>query len=242
MTGAYDLLQNAASDITQYTTGSRFRNRFCFKNQKLQSGKDLVPGTDGKTQAKIQCRLCHKWDHYANQCAHKKLVQFAQVLLAQQGMNLINPDCLLLDSCSTISVCCNPKLVQHIRACAPGDGITVMTNGGSQTFNKVADLNILPVEVHFNQDSLANILALSDVANLPGARITMDTLEERVILLHYNDQIFKFKECVDGLYYYDTSKTKSPVSQYSSASSFVQTVCGNKAFLTKRDIEGADSA
>ena len=177
MTGAYDLLQNSASDITQYTTGSRFRNRFCFKNrwvgnvsftQKLQRGKDLVPGTDGKTQAKIQCRLCHKWDHYANQCAHKKLVQFAQVLLAQKGMNLINPDWLLLDSCSTVSVCCNPKLVQHIRACAPGDGIPVMTNGGSQTFNKVADLNILPVEVHFNRDFLANILALSDVANLPG--------------------------------------------------------------------------
>ena len=82
VTAAYDMLQNAAGDITQYTTGSKTRfSRFRFRNRRAgnvtftQTGQDnseLVAGTDRKLHPKIQCRLCHKWGHYANQCAHKK--------------------------------------------------------------------------------------------------------------------------------------------------------------------------
>jgi hypothetical protein len=34
----------------------------------------------------------------------------------------------------------------------------------------------------------------------------MNTLEERAILVHFDDgKVIKFKECDDGLYYFDTA-------------------------------------
>ena len=252
LTAAYDLLQRIANDFTIYTTGSSRFSRFKAKAQKrlgaisfLQSSgeetDDLVPGRDGKIHPKIVCHNCHKRGHYSNQCPNNRK-QFAHFTLTQNKMQVVNKHWLLLDSCSTVSVCCNPQMVQHIRECAPGQGITVLTNGGSQSFNKTADLNCLPIEVHYNAESMANILSLSDVANLEGARITMDTDVERAIVLHYKGDTLKFKECIDGLYYLDIRsmhKTKSEVTNYSS---FTSTVAENKKLFTKKDVKGADSA
>ena len=124
--------------------------------------------------------------------------------------------------------------------CLPGKGVTVITNGGSQHFGAEADLSIFPMKVYFNSDSMANILSLSDIANLEGARLTMDTEVERAIRLHLNSQIFIFRECADGLYYWDSSdKPKHSVSNYPS---FAQTVRYNKLFYSKREIQGADYA
>ena len=87
---------------------------------------------------------------------------------------------------------------------------------------------------------MANILSLSDIANLEGARLTMDTEIERAIKLHLNSQVFTFHECADGLYYWNSNrKHKHPVSNYPS---FAQTVRHNKLFYSKREIQGADYA
>ena len=117
-------------------------------------------------------------------------------------------------------------------------------------FNQTADLKLLPMKVHFKKDSLANILSLSDVANLKGARITMDSEIEHAIILYHNDKVLKFKECRDGLYYLDTSLEKSNYSNsiittYSNTlqkPSLVQTVNSNKEFFTKSEIDKADKA
>jgi hypothetical protein len=164
-------------------------------------------------------------------------------------MEVIDPNWILLDTCSTVSVCCNPNLVQNIKPIANNDGMTIVTNGGSQYFNETADLKLLPMKVHFKEDSLANILSLSDVANLPGARITMDSEVEHAILLYYNDNVLKFRECRDGLYYFDTSFEqnnyyKPTITAYSDRvkPSLVQTVNSNKEFFTKSEIAKADAA
>ena len=99
--------------------------------------------------------------------------------------------------------------------------------------------------MHFNPKSLANILSLSDVANLPEARITMDTALDRSILLHYDTQVFKFCECDDGLYYYDTSSVNHSnplLTNYSLPVSLAQSVSVNKSSFTRKQIEGADRA
>ena len=66
----------------------------------------------------------------------------------------------------------------------------------------------------------------------------MDTTKERAItVVMANGTEYKFNECPDGLYYYDTaenikgkySKTKSIVTPYS----FAMTVSENKSFLLK---------
>ena len=43
---------------------------------------------------------------------------------------------------------------------------------------------------------------------MKGSRITMDTFEERDITVHYDNNAYKFKEHVGGLYYMDTDEIK----------------------------------
>ena len=259
MTKAYDLLQHISGDVTNYekvhTRGSRFRfkNKGRFSHlsftQRGQSTSEATPGNDGRVFKHIDCYNCGKKGHYANNCPVKKNITLAHFTLTQKQLELINKKWILLDSCSTVSVCCNPDLVSDVLPCKRGGAITVVTNGGVQDFNEEATLKLLPLKVHFNEQSLANIVALSDVANMPGARVTMDTDKERAILLHFEDKVIRFEECGDGLYFFDTSTlnnqtNKNSLTHYSddSPSSFVQTVSNNKSYFKKSDIEGADRA
>ena len=66
---------------------------------------------------------------------------------------------LLLDTCSKDSIDSNAELVPDIQDCTHDNNLTVITNGGSQTFDKIASLKIFPLYIHLNYDSMANILA-----------------------------------------------------------------------------------
>ena len=62
---------------------------------------------------------------------------------------------------------------------------------------------------------MANILAIKDVSSIPGVHISTDSRKERAIMMEYKNQIIKFQECRDGLYYYDTAnKFISNVNSY----------------------------
>ena len=249
---AYDLLQRVSNDLYQKNMQSQSkagrRSIFCrlkkigdvsFTQKGMNS--ELVPGRDGKVHAGIVCHNCNKEGHYSNQCPHsKKKVALAHFTLAQNKLELINRDWILLDTCSTVSVFCNSGLVNNIKECKPGAGLTVVTNGGAQSYDHEANLNFLPMPVFYNAHSIANILSLADVANLPNTKITMDTSKAKAMYLHHGDKVYTFKECVDGLYYWDTSisKAKYSFSHYS----FINTVAGNKSRFTKKDVEGATRA
>ena len=166
--------------------------------------------------------------------------------------NVINPGWILLDTCSTVSVCCNPDLVRDIRKCKEGEMLTIVTNGGKQIYDEVAMMKDFPLQVHFNRESLANIISFRDVANIPGVVIKMDSSKERAITVEMGSyKKFKFLECPDGLYHYDTttmyencSKTKSAFVPYLNSSSYslAMTVEDNKKYFTKREIAGAEGA
>ena len=237
---AYDLLQRVSNDVYNNSYHQQKNNkRFTFRKNKqstnlsfAQKGKtcELIPGKDGKVHEDIQCHNCHQMGHYSNQCPHKKKIALAHFTLAQNELEVIDKNWVLLDTCSTVSVFCNSELVHDIQACLPGTGLTVITNGGSQSYAHTAEFNMLPMKVHYNTHSIANILSLSDVANLPDTKLTMDTSKDRAILLHHKNKVFRFKECADGLYYWNaadsnTNKTKSAVTNYS----FVNTVANNKS-------------
>ena len=53
--------------------------------------------------------------------------------------------------------------------------LTVSTNKGHMTFDKKAKLKLFHLNVFFNEKSMATILFLKDIANIPRYRITMDT-------------------------------------------------------------------
>ena len=50
---------------------------------------------------------------------------------------------ILLDTCSTCNVANNPNLVTNIRDCNKDEKLTAYTNGGAQSYNKLATLKIL---------------------------------------------------------------------------------------------------
>jgi hypothetical protein len=147
----------------------------------------------------------------------------------------------LLDTCSTASVACNRDLLGTIHKCSPDDSLTIYTNGGSQHFDSKGILKMLPVTVHFNQKSMANILSMKDVVSLPNVKVTMDSSQERALLVEFEGEIFKFEECDNGLYFYDTivpSKSKLVSTPYS----FLETVKDNKEYFTNHEIKGAETA
>jgi hypothetical protein len=94
--------------------------------------------------------------------------------------------------------------------------LVIQTNGGSKCFDLKSRMKIFPINVHFNDDSMANILALKDVVEMTRARITMDTDTEHAITVHFKGVAIKFKEHQEGLYYLDMEefKTNQSVSPY----------------------------
>ena len=61
------------------------------------------------------------------------------------------------------------------------------------------------------------------------------------MLVHYKYEVYNFKECAEGLYYYDTAtsepiKSKNNVTSYS----FLDIVKANKEYYTSQIIKGAE--
>ena len=266
--------------------GGRFGGRGVQFAQTTTRGQgnennSAVPGRDGTTLEDIQCWNCHCWGHYSHNCTEERRnsrggggnssgrqgAGFLQIRVGfAQGEDPVIPKSwLLLDTCSTASVGCNRALFVSLHPCPENDCLTVFTNGGQKTFDEIGDLKMLPLKMHFNEDSMANILCLKDVANIEGVQITMDSLKERAMLVHHKGQCYKFKECSEGLYYYDTNelpanaqpvltavevenendvkenqtdKSKDTVMDYS----FLQTVESNKQYFTSAEIQGANNA
>eukprot|EP00957_Ditylum_brightwellii_P029029 2193201-Ditylum_brightwellii.AAC.1 len=112
----------------------------------------------------------------------------------------------------------------------------------------MADLKLFDMKVHFNENTMATVLSLSDVVSLDGVHLTMNTLKERAILVHLSDdKVIKFKECDDGLYYFDTA---APLAHFVGVTSnngvisylFLQTVAENLKYYSKQEIEGVEEA
>ena len=245
--------------------GSRFRkdrsNIMFVQHADRDEKKCFVPGLDGKINTKYICHYCGEPGHGKYQCPHNPDVNqkgdkgtgkngisnlMMGYLFAQNKLSPIPSTWVLLDTCSTSHVSNNAILVSNIVDCPPQERLCMTTNGGKMTYTQTATLNILPVKVHFNPQSMATILSLAGVDKLPWHYCTMDTRASKAIHVHKpNGDTLVFKPCADGLYYYDTAKpddhsfkSKPKVTDYS----LLQTVNSNKSFFTKKEIEGAMKA
>lgn len=135
------------------------------------------------------------------------LVQYA-VMMAQAEGNGIDPDWILLDSQSTISVFRNKHMLGNVRR-SP-HVVRAITNGGHQDSHMIGDFpNLGPV--WFNERSIANILSLSEVRKV--CKVTMDTSREACINVHRKDgSIMRFVEHPSGLYVYDGNNASTDVT------------------------------
>ena len=152
-----------------------------------------VAGTDGVTRVAVTCFLCNQPGHMQGECPTGQkqtantvngttLTQFAFVLAqaARDGEHGIDPDWILLDSQSTISVFKNPVFLTNIRRST--HVLRAITNGGHQDSDMVGDFPNLG-EVWYNRNSIANILSLADVRKV--CRVTMDTSAEPALIVHH---------------------------------------------------------
>ena len=105
--------------------------------------------------------------------------------LMQRDEMIIPMSWILLNTCSTASVCNNVTLLRTIEDCSDNDSLKVFINGGSKTFHKRAPLKMLLISMYYNEDSIANILVFTDVVSIPGVQITMDTDKERAMNITY---------------------------------------------------------
>ena len=101
--------------------------------------------------------------------------------LAQHDDGIITSTWLFLDTYSTSIVDKNTDTLKNIRQHLEEQRLTVVTNGGNKSFDRIGNYELFPIEANFSIHSMVNIIAIKDMANVPGVRIIMDSLKEREI-------------------------------------------------------------
>ena len=246
-------------------TGSGGRGSSFAQASREEQGTCVpVAGSDGRSLPNITCYNCDTPGHYAGQCPEpdrreqgqqgSSSVTFGISMVQNESdrdIALIDENWILLDTCSTHCVGCNSDLISNIRNCTDEEMLTISTNGGSLVYDKIGTSNLMPVEMYYNPKSIANVLSLSVVAKIPGCRIIMDTDVSKTITVFMNDgsTSYKFEECSDGLYYYDTSvehnEINNSVNDYFAITPinlFINSVDNNKKMFSKKQINRATAA
>ena len=93
----------------------------------------------------------------------------------------VNPDWILLNSQSTISLFCNDKLLSNTRKCEKGQEKRCYCNGGIQDSNMIGDLQGFVI-VSLNPQSIANIHSLAEVVKTEGLSLTVKKVTSSVFL------------------------------------------------------------
>ena len=119
----------------------------------------------------------------------------------------------------------------------------MLTNGSSLPLDFVGDMKLFPLKFHLNINSMANIISFASLAIVDGVTIKLDTFKEYAIYVTHNGNTYSFRECDDGLYFYDTA-THTSGAEHTLASKatlvpvLAQTVEDNKSYFSKEEIEG----
>ena len=68
-------------------------------------------------------------------------------------------------------------------------------------------LHIFTFWVHYNPDSIADILEFKSISDFPLENITIDTSKTRYMIVPLESKSYKFREFALGLYDYDNENT-----------------------------------
>jgi hypothetical protein len=158
---------------------------------------------------------------------------------ANAGPGCMDPNWILLDSQSTISVFNNNNMLKNVRR-SP-HVLRAITNGGFQDSNMIGEFPNLG-DVWYNRDSIANILSLAEVRKV--CHVTMDKSAEPAMIVHRSDgSVMKFIEHPLGLYVFNAAQTNNMINDTPIDYTMVSTVAAeHKKMFSRRQIEAADTA
>ena len=85
---------------------------------------------------------------------------------------------------------------------------------------------------------MATILSLKTVSNIPGARLHLDTANNKDTTLTLKDaRVFIFKQYQNRLYFYDTNVDLTKTKHLPQDYSLLRTVSENKSYFTPQEIK-----
>ena len=117
------------------------------------------------------------------------------------GEDFIYKYWILLDTCFTEIIFCNPYLIDK-KKLSYTRNTWDFYKWGITAIQKMAQLKIFTTKAHCNPESLSNIIPLKDVESLNGVTVTMNNSKELAInMLLPNDNYLVFKDCNYGLYH-----------------------------------------
>ena len=220
----------------------------------------LIPGSDGRS-FNVKCYNCDRMGHYASNCPEpSRRSGFNNLLFGQihtqnkDNSNVIPNDWILLDSCSTDCVFKDPSIITNISKCSKEKELKMRTNGGSIVYKHTGYFTYLPLQVYYNNSSIANILSLKHVMDIPGVSVTIDNSTEPTIILSYEGKDVRFSSTGGGLFHcsikdlHPLSPSKSvttsttPNKGPDTTTSCLATVRMNESKYTKKDRQGAIDA
>ena len=205
MTKTNGSLQDSGTNAT--TSNRRTSCIMLVQQQYSEVNENLVPGDDGRVFG-IICYNYNKHRHYASNCpdqANRIGVSNFQCgyVLSQikDEKGLIPHDWILLGTCSTDNVINNLQLVENITSCEKDEKLKIYVNGGDLTYDEKALFKYLPLNVHFNPLSIANVLSLKQVDNMPGFHLEMNNKNGLGITLIKDGVKLKFMHSHNDLYH-----------------------------------------